>query len=391
MIYSQNEHTNEDLTLYINSSNKPILTREEERNLFIRMKNGDKEAWQLIVESNLKLVASIAKRYKGLGVEYLDLIQEGNIGLIEAIERFDVNRDCKLSTYATWWIKKEISRSIKFQGKMVRLPVHLCERVIECCKVKQELTDKLHREPTLEEIAENLNTTTEEVFDLIQYNKDMVSLNSSIIADSNQDLIEVADSKTETAFLNTELSLLVDELFENCNLTEREQTILKLRFGFVDGEEYTLENISNILGMSREAVRQVQLKTMEKIRKSDYAIKLVDYLDDPDRAKQVLKDSKILEKKKSSRPRKESRSANNLYEYFSEYDEEEITRILGQLRPNHLEILHARYGDDFKNPVYNANIPQKYKEMMYGSVLPGIRKRLEKSKKAKVFVKSNNN
>ena len=198
--YDGDEHRLSDLGLYFRSLDKPILTKEEEKSLFIRMNHGDLEAKKIIIESNLRLVVSIAKRYKGLGLEFLDLIQEENIGLIEAVERFDVTKNNKFSTYATWWIRKEVSRSIKFQGKTIRLPVHLCEQISDYYKVNKELIATLKRNPTIEELATKLNISVAEVDRLIQYDEDIASLNTPVSEDictNLEDLIEDKDKDME--------------------------------------------------------------------------------------------------------------------------------------------------------------------------------------------------
>lgn len=296
--YDGDEHRLSDLGLYFRNLDKPILTKEEEKSLFIRMNHGDLEAKKIIIESNLRLVVSIAKRYKGLGLEFSDLIQEGNIGLIEAVERFDVTKNNKFSTYATWWIRKEVSRSIKFQGKTIRLPVHLCEQISNYYKVNKELIATLKRNPTIEELAAKLNISVAEVDRLIQYDEDIASLNAPVSEDictNLEDLIEDKDKDMESLFLDTERKLLIENLFRECQLSEREIMILKLRFGFLDNNEYTLAEVASIMGVSIEAIRQNQNRILEKIRKSDYAFKLIDYLDNPEQAKGNLSTIKRLE------------------------------------------------------------------------------------------------
>ncbi len=390
-LYNIDEYTNSDISLYLKTLNKPLLTKEEEKDLFIRMNNGDTEAKEKIIESNLRLVVSIAKKYKGLGLEFLDLIQEGNIGLMEAVERFDITTGNKFSTYATWWIRKEVSRSIKLQGKTVRLPVHLCERIAKYYKTNKELTNELKRKPEVDEIATKLNISIKEVNELIKYSEDITSLNELVYDDncsSLEEYVKVADPNMDDMFLNTERSLLIKELIKKCNLTERETMILNLRFGFLDGTEYTLTEIGSIIGISTEAVRQNQNKIIGKLRKSDYAIKLVDYLDNPDKGKEYILSDKFPKDKHRPRKRREGRSTENLYTYFEDYNDDDITKVLSEITPRHQEILRAKYGDDLKNPILNSNIPSNYKELLYGSILPGMRKRLEKTKKStKILIK----
>lgn len=381
--YDGDEHRLSDLGLYFRSLDKPILTKEEEKSLFIRMNHGDLEAKKIIIESNLRLVVSIAKRYKGLGLEFLDLIQEGNIGLIEAVERFDVTKNNKFSTYATWWIRKEVSRSIKFQGKTIRLPVHLCEQISNYYKVNKELIATLKRNPTIEELATKLNISVAEVDRLIQYDEDIASLNTPVSEDictNLEDLIE--DKDMESIFLDTERKLLIENLFRECQLNEREIMILKLRFGFLDNNEYTLAEVASIMGVSIEAIRKNQNRILEKIRKSDYAFKLIDYLDNPEQAKVKLINNQETRRKSDKKKRRTMKSTDNLYSYFDDYASDDITKVLTEIPLRHQEILHAKYGENFQKPDLNSDIPSNYKKLLYGSILPGMRKRLEKTKKS---------
>lgn len=381
--YDGDEHRLSDLGLYFRSLDKPILTKEEEKSLFIRMNHGDLEAKKIIIESNLRLVVSIAKRYKGLGLEFSDLIQEGNIGLIEAVERFDVTKNNKFSTYATWWIRKEVSRSIKFQGKTIRLPVHLCEQIGNYYKVNKELIATLKRNPTIEELAAKLNISVAEVDRLTQYDEDIASLNAPVSEDictNLEDLIE--DKDMESIFLDTERKLLIENLFRECQLSEREIMILKLRFGFLDNNEYTLAEVASIMGVSIEAIRQNQNRILEKIRKSDYAFKLIDYLDNPEQAKGKLINNQETRRKSDKKKRRTMKSTDNLYSYFDDYDSDDITKVLTEIPLRHQEILHAKYGENFQKPDLNSDIPSNYKKLLYGSILPGMRKRLEKTKKS---------
>lgn len=381
--YDGDEHRLSDLGLYFRNLDKPILTKEEEKSLFIRMNHGDLEAKKIIIESNLRLVVSIAKRYKGLGLEFSDLIQEGNIGLIEAVERFDVTKNNKFSTYATWWIRKEVSRSIKFQGKTIRLPVHLCEQISNYYKVNKELIATLKRNPTIEELAAKLNISVAEVDRLIQYDEDIASLNAPVSEDictNLEDLIE--DKDMESIFLDTERKLLIENLFRECQLSEREIMILKLRFGFLDNNEYTLAEVASIMGVSIEAIRQNQNRILEKIRKSDYAFKLIDYLDNPEQAKGKLINNQETRRKSDKKKRRTMKSTDNLYSYFDDYASDDITKVLTEIPLRHQEILHAKYGENFQKPDLNSDIPSNYKKLLYGSILPGMRKRLEKTKKS---------
>ena len=370
--YDGDEHKLSDLGLYFRDLNKPLLTKEEEKNLFIRMNHGDLEAKKIIIESNLRLVVSIAKRYKGLGLEFSDLIQEGNIGLMKAVERFDVTKKNKFSTYATWWIRKEVSRSIKFQGKTIRLPVHLCEQISNYYKANKELIATLKRNPTIEELAIKLNTSVAEVNRLIQYDEDIASLNAPVSEDictNLEDLIEEKDKDMESLFLYTERKLLIENLFRECQLNEREIMILKLRFGFLDDNEYTLAEVASIMGVSVEAIRQNQNRILEKIRKSDYAFKLIDYLDNPEQAKGKLINNQETRRKYNKKKRRTMKSTDNLYSYFDDYASDDFTKVLTEIPLRHQEILHAKYGENFQKPDLNSDIPSNYKKLIYASIL----------------------
>ena len=300
--YDFNDKDN-DLIYYLDSLERPILSKEEEQGLFIKMKNGDSEAKKKIIESNLRLVVSIAKRYRGLGVELLDLIQEGNIGLMEAVERFDLNLDCKFSTYATRWIMKEVSKSIKLYSRPIRVPVHVSEVLVKCYYAKEKLIKEYKREPSLKELADELNIALTEVEKLVKLNDEVISLNHTVSDDSEDeisDCVSTGEILVEDKVINNNLNELLNKLFDECGLTEKDKNILELRFGFINDTEYTLTEISNMLGVSSEAIRQRQNRLLTVLRNSKYSTKLVDYLDYPERALET-REEKISFSKYSKR------------------------------------------------------------------------------------------
>ena len=226
--YGFNDKDN-DLIYYLDSLEKPILSKEEEQELFIKMKNGDSEAKKKIIESNLRLVVSIAKRYRGLGVELLDLIQEGNIGLMEAVERFDLNLDCKFSTYATRWIMKEVSKGVKLYARPIRVPVHVSEVLVKCYYAKEKLIKEYKREPSLKELADELNIALTEVEKLVKLNDEVISLNHTVSDDSEDeisDCVSTGETLVEDKVINNNLNELLNKLFDECNLTEKDKNIL---------------------------------------------------------------------------------------------------------------------------------------------------------------------
>jgi len=247
----------------------PLLTAEKELEVAKRVKRGDKNARDLMIRSNLRLVISIAKKYINLGVPLSDLIEEGNIGLMKAVEKFDPQRGFRFSTYAAWWIKQGISRAIIDQGKMIRVPVYMNEEILKYKKVLEKLTHKLKRRPMLGEIAKRLGLGVEKVRELEQAITKMSSLDAPIGEEGDgqvKDIIEdqsmmTPDEELES-FINKERALGLLDM-----LTERERKIIELRFGLSDGNMWTLAEIAQELGVSRERIRQVEAATLKKIRK----------------------------------------------------------------------------------------------------------------------------
>ncbi len=247
----------------------PLLNAEKEIELARRIQKGDREARNLMIRSNLRLVISIAKRYSNLGVPLSDLIEEGNIGLMRAVEKFDPNRGFRFSTYAAWWIKQGISRAIIDQGKMIRVPVYMNEEVLKYKKALEALQHKLKRKPTHGEVAKKMQLPVEKIRDLDQCIAKMSSLEAPIGDDGDgqvKDIIEdhnlISPEDELEEFFNKERAMGIMEL-----LTERERKILDLRFGLTDGNTHTLAQIAEQMGVSRERIRQVESATIKKIRK----------------------------------------------------------------------------------------------------------------------------
>jgi len=258
----------------------PLLTAEEEVELAKRMEMGDKEAKQRLIESNLRLVVSIAKRYVGRGMLFLDLIQEGNMGLIKAVEKFDYRKGYKLSTYATWWIRQAITRAIADQARTIRIPVHMVETINKLVRTSRQLLQELGREPTAEEIAEEMGLTPERVREIQKIAQEPVSLETPIGEEEDSHLGDFIEDQDALAPAEAASFVMLKEQIEEVldTLNEREQRVLRLRFGLDDGKARTLEEVGREFGVTRERIRQIEAKALRKLRHPQRSKKLRDYL-----------------------------------------------------------------------------------------------------------------
>ncbi len=386
--------TTDSVKAYLREIGKrPLLSVQQERELAHKVAQGDSKARDLFIESNLKLVVSIARKYLNRGLSFLDLIQEGNLGLMTAVDKYDVEKGYKFSTYATHWIRQAITRAIADKGRNVRIPVHMYEKIGAYKKAVTNLEAKLNRQPTLNEIANEMGLSISEVTKLHKLQSDTVSINTLIGDDEDTELenfIPASEETPEDVAIAGTLQYQVRKLFEDCNLKEREIEILMLRYGFNDREPMTLEQVGKKYNLTRERVRQIEAKALMKIRRSKHIKALAAYMQHPEKSlesieefrekyreskkpyKAYLKDDGRTKKKEND----EMPKLQTIYQYFKDYTREQVDEMLSKLTEEERTLMTLRYGEDLDNPV-SGKLSKEQTDKFYGTLIPKMKRLLK--------------
>ena len=283
LLGSNSAKVNDPVRMYLKEIGVvPLLSNEEEKELAIAVENGDLEAKQRLAEANLRLVVSIAKRYVGRGMQFLDLIQEGNMGLMKAVDKFDYSKGFKFSTYATWWIRQAITRAIADQARTIRIPVHMVESINKLVREQRNLLQELGQDPTPEQIAERMDMTPDKVREILKIAQEPVSLETPIGEEDDSHLGDfIEDEVIENPVDYTTRVVLREQLDEVLDtLTDREENVLRLRFGLDDGKMRTLEDVGKVFNVTRERIRQIEAKALRKLRHPSRSKQLKDFIED---------------------------------------------------------------------------------------------------------------
>lgn len=283
LLGSNSAKVNDPVRMYLKEIGVvPLLSNEEEKKLAIAVENGDLEAKQRLAEANLRLVVSIAKRYVGRGMQFLDLIQEGNMGLMKAVDKFDYSKGFKFSTYATWWIRQAITRAIADQARTIRIPVHMVETINKLVREQRNLLQELGQDPTPEQIAERMDMTPDKVREILKIAQEPVSLETPIGEEDDSHLGDfIEDEVIENPVDYTTRVVLREQLDEVLDtLTDREENVLRLRFGLDDGKMRTLEDVGKVFNVTRERIRQIEAKALRKLRHPSRSKQLKDFIED---------------------------------------------------------------------------------------------------------------
>ena len=383
-----NYETTSDIKMYLQEINKiPLLTPEEEKSLAERISQGDEKARKKFIESNLRLVIRIAKRYTNMGIPFMDLIQEGNTGLIIAVDRFDVKRNTRFSTYAESWIKQVITRALTDKKRIIRIPHNIYSMVNKYRRVEDSLEKKLHREPTTEEIAKEMGISVSKLEDILMWQNDTVSISNTTDNDDDdynlENIIPSLDDGPETiAFVNT-MQKDVRQMLDECSLNYKEKSVIIMRFG-LNGEKLTLEETGQRLGITRESARQIEKKALFKLREPQKIRPLAVYTQYPEKSLDRIYDYRQKYYDKFNKPPKSKTSTNNssstrklptIYDYFKYNTKEQVNSVISRLSEEEQYLVRLRFGEDLNIPS-PSELTEKGRTKFYQIVVPKIKRML---------------
>lgn len=378
--------TVDDVKIYLQEISKiPLLTPEEEKYLAQRISQGDVAAREKFIESNLRLVVKIAKKYVDRGLAFLDLIQEGNTGLIIAADRFDVKRNTKFSTYATSWIRQAITRAITDKGRNIRIPSRLYYKIGKYRKIEGILENELHRKPTTKEIAKRMGITETQAENIVAWQNDTLSMNYTPTDDEDNKLEEIISSQDdgpETIAFTNDMQKEVRQILDECSsLTPNERTVIIKRFGLENNISLTLEETGKIIGVSRERTRQIEEKALTKLRSFSKTRRLATYIKYSDKSLEVLNDSPKKDSSKSSKTSKSNsinsstRKLPTIYDYFKYNTKEQVNSVISQLPIEEQHLVRLRFGNDLNNPSV-SELNDEDKIRFYQIVVPRMKRML---------------
>ena len=367
----------------------PLLTQEQEREIAIRITHGDEEAKQIMIESNLRLVVKVAKKYMNRGLDFLDLIQEGNLGLITAVEKYDVNKGNKFSTYAMWWIRQSICRAIRDKGRNIRIPVPKHDDLRVLNKTIAKLESTLQRHPTLEEIANEMERPLFVVKELYCLSKDALSMNVKIGDDKETEMenfISKEEKSPEDLAIIEDMKKQLYILLNSVNLTSQEYEVIKLRFGLENNAKITLEEIAQIFHVTRERIRQIECKALKKLRRSSKIKEYAVFMSHPDDALKAIDEFRTLYSNNNNRSdvsiknirsqeRNEEMKYRTLYQHFIGYTKEQVNEVLKTLTTDELDLLKFKYGEDLKTLTNNQLIREQAIKIN-SVIIPKMKRRL---------------
>ena len=380
-LYLEDIETSDSVLMYLNEIGQiPLLTYEQEKELFLRVIEGDTSAKKILIESNLRLVVSNAKKYRGRGLSFLDLIQEGNIGLMKAVDKFDVTKGYKFSTYADPWIKETIFRAIADKSRNIRIPYELYSKIVKYKKVKKYLEVKLNKEPSKKEIADEMRISIEELDRLIELEIDTISMNYNISEDKDTELGDsiIIDSSLEDEVLLKLLPKYINEMLSEIDFTQKELDILIMHYGLNNTSPKTLEEIGIMYNITKERVRQIEERAMVKVRKSKYIKLLLPYASNPNQTLKYLQQyNKVYETNKEE----------TIYGLFGQYSKEEVNKVLSKLTEEELMVLSLRFGADLNKPTFVPNWNKK-EQKQFHDLFKTMKKLLDKPNSKRKIVRN---